>query len=95
MNSRPTGKETDIPPSNAWIRLHVVDFGADVGSPASFRNEHLVLDMFVETLKLSLHGVDNGEGEISGGAESTQKLVSFFDGRGKLVSTELEPIITF
>ena len=77
MNSRPTSKETDILPSNAWIQSHVVNFGADVGSPACFCDEHLVLDMFVETLKLSPHVVNNGGGEISGGAESMQKLVLF------------------
>ena len=86
MNSRPTGKEADILPSNTWNKSHVVDFGADVGSPACFCNEHLVLDMFAETLKLSTHGVNNGGGEISGGTEGMQKLVLFLNGRGKLIS---------
>ena len=78
-----------------WIRSQIADFGADVGSPACFCCEHFVLDMFVETLKLGTHGVDNGGGEISGGAESMQKLISFLDGRVKLISVELKPIIAF
>ena len=66
-----------------------------MGSPACFCNEHLVIDMFVQTLKLSTHGVNNGGGEISRGMEGMQKLLLFLHGRGKLISVELEPVIAF
>ncbi len=94
VDSSTSSKKTDIFPRNMWIQSHVMNFGAKVRSPACFCNEHLVLDIFIETLELDTHGVNNRWWEASGGTKGVKKLVAFFYGWGKLLSIELEPVIT-
>jgi hypothetical protein len=38
-----------------WIQNHIMNFWAEVSSPACFGNEHPVLDIFIEALKLGAH----------------------------------------
>jgi hypothetical protein len=66
-----------------------------VSSPACFSNEHFVFDIFVEAPELDVQGISNGGGEIGGGAESMEYLITFFNRWGKFVSIEVELVVTW
>ena len=95
MASASLGKEAYVFPCNSWVGAHVVDLGTQVSSPVCFSDEHFVFDIFVEAPELDVQGINNGGGEISGGAKSMEYLVTFFDRWSKFVSIEVEPVVTW
>ena len=48
--------------------------------------------MFVETMELDAHGVNNRWGEIGGGTKGMEQVVSFFNGRNEIGKIKLEPV---